>query len=108
MFCCKHKKIGSEHPFRMKVLSNDNNQITNYIDQGFEDMRPRQELPPVFIRNGSIYLTPAVSIRKNISMVTDVAFGFEMDEKFSVNIDVYQDFLIAKYYLEAEAGIEPA
>ncbi|MDC3351285.1 acylneuraminate cytidylyltransferase family protein [Gammaproteobacteria bacterium] len=102
------KKIGSEHPFRMKVLSNDNNQITNYIDQGFEDMRPRQELPPVFIRNGSIYLTPAASIRKNISMVTDVAFGFEMDEKFSVNIDVYQDFLIAKYYLEAEAGIEPA
>ena len=102
------KKIGAEHPFRMKIMSDENNQIMNYVDQGFEDMRPRQELPPVFIRNGSVYLTPAVSIRENISMVTDVAFGFVMDEKYSVNIDAYEDFLIAKYYLEAEAGIEPA
>ena len=102
------KKIGAEHPFRMKVMSDENNQIMNYVDQGFEDMRPRQELPPVFIRNGSVYLTPAVSIRENISMVTEVAFGFEMDEKYSVNIDAYEDFLIAKYYMEAEAGIEPA
>ena len=102
------KKIGAEHPLRMKIMSDKNNQIMNYVDQGFEDMRPRQELPPVFIRNGSVYLTPAESIRKKVSIVTEKAFGFEMNEKYSVNIDAYQDFLIAKYYLEAEAGIEPA
>ena len=101
------KKIDSEHPFRMKRLINKNI-LVNFIDQGFEDMRPRQELPPVFIRNGSIYLTPAEEVRVNNTLVTESTYGFEMDEKHSVNIDNIEDFLIAQYYMEAEAGIEPA
>tara|TARA_B100000768_G_scaffold177897_1_gene192799 strand:- start:611 stop:1336 length:726 start_codon:yes stop_codon:yes gene_type:complete len=101
------KKIDSEHPFRMKRMI-DNNVLINFIDQGFEDMRPRQQLPPVFIRNGSIYLTPSEEIRSNKTLVTDRTFGFIMDVKHSVNIDNIEDFLIAEYYLEAEAGIEPA
>ena len=44
LFGCKHKKIDSEHPFRMKRLI-AGNRLINFIDQGFEDMRPRQELP---------------------------------------------------------------
>ena len=101
------KKVDSEHPFRMKRLL-DQNILINLIDQGFEDMRPRQELPPVYIRNGSIYLTPAEKIRNNETLVTESCFGFTMDAMHSVNIDNIEDFLIAKYYMEAEAGIEPA
>ena len=101
------KKIDSEHPFRMKRLINDNILI-NLIDQGFEDMRPRQKLPPVYIRNGSIYLTPSKEVRLNNTLVTDKTYGFEMDARHSVNIDNIEDFLIAQYHMEAEAGIEPA
>ena len=101
------KKIDSEHPFRMKRLIDDNILI-NLIDQGFEDMRPRQKLPPVYISNGSIYLTPSKEIRLNKTLVTEKAYGFEMDARHSVNIDNIEDFLIAQNHMEAEAGIEPA
>ena len=37
----------------MKRLSNG--RIINYIDQGSDEMRPRQLLPPVYRRAGSIY-----------------------------------------------------
>ena len=45
--------VDAEHPLRMKRIIG--NRLINYIDQGQEDMRPRQ-LPPVYIRNGAIYL----------------------------------------------------
>ncbi|MEC9248613.1 MAG: acylneuraminate cytidylyltransferase family protein, partial [Pseudomonadota bacterium] len=44
------------HPFKMKRRS-ESGEIYNYIDQGFEDMRPRQLLPKVYKRNGAIYLS---------------------------------------------------
>ena len=46
--------VGGHHPLRMKRIVGENH-LVNYIDQGFENMKPRQELPPVFIRNGAIY-----------------------------------------------------
>lgn len=48
-------EVGAAHPLRMKRVVDD--QLINYIDQGFEDMRPRQSLPTVYIRNGAIYAT---------------------------------------------------
>ena len=49
------------HPFRLKRLIGD--KLINYIDQGFEDMRPRQTLPKVYRRAGSVYVS-----RKDILM----------------------------------------
>ena len=93
------KKIESEHPFRMKRLVGDN-RLINFIDQGFEDMMPRQSLPSVYIRNGSIYLTPSEEIRNKRTLVTDDTFGFVMESKYSVNIDNIEDFLIAEYFIK--------
>jgi len=101
------KKIDSEHPFRMKRMIQENILI-NYIDQGHEDMRPRQDLPPVYIRNGSIYLSPAVSIRDKDTLVTNKAYGYIMDSLHSINIDNIEDFLIASYYMESESGVVPS
>lgn len=47
--------VGGNHPNRMKKLLPDG-KLVNFVEQGFEDMRPRQLLPPVYIREGSIYL----------------------------------------------------
>jgi len=101
------KKIDSEHPFRMKRMIQENILI-NYIDQGHEDMRPRQDLPPVYIRNGSIYLSPAVSIRDKDTLVTSKAYGYIMDNLHSINIDNIEDFLVASYFMKTEAGVEPS
>jgi CMP-N,N'-diacetyllegionaminic acid synthase len=91
------EKIDSNHPFRMKRI--ENGFLINFIDQGFEDMRPRQHLPTVYIRNGSIYLTPRNIIVEDHSMVSNKTIPIIMDERHSVNIDTYIDFLAAEYYL---------
>ena len=91
------EKIDSNHPFRMKRI--ENGFLINFIDQGFEDMRPRQHLPSVYIRNGSIYLTPRNVIVENNSMVSNKTIPIIMDERHSINIDSYIDFLAAEYYL---------
>ena len=95
------KKIDSEHPFRMKRMIQDHI-LVNYIDQGYEDMRPRQELPPVYIRNGSIYLSPAISIRDKQTLVTSEAYGYLMDNLHSINIDNIEDFLVASYFIKTQ------
>ena len=91
---CKCKNVDGYHPLRMKKIEGDN--LVNYIDQGFEDMRPRQQLPDVYIRNGSIYLTPINEIKLNNSLVTNPSTPFIMSEKHSVNIDNEIDFLVAE------------
>ena len=96
------KKIDSEHPFRMKRMI-QGDILVNYIDQGYEDMRPRQELPPVYIRNGSIYLSPAISVRNMDTLVTREAYGYVMDNLHSINIDNIEDFLVASYFMKAES-----
>ncbi len=91
------KNVDGYHPLRMKKIEGNN--LVNYIDQGFEDMRPRQQLPDVYIRNGSIYLTPINEIMQNNSLVTNPCTPFIMSEKYSVNIDNEIDFLVAKFLI---------
>ena len=98
------KKIDSEHPFRMKRMIQDQI-LVNFIDQGFEDMRPRQELPPVYIRNGSIYMSPASSIRDKGTLVTNEAYGYVMDNIHSINIDNIEDFVTADYFMSSRLGL---
>ena len=61
-------EVEANHPLRMKRIVN--NRLVNYIDQGYEDMRPRQELPPVYIRNGAIYATSRDVLIKHQSFVS--------------------------------------
>ena len=60
--------VGGNHPFRMKRI--EGGSLVNFIDQGFEDMRPRQTLPKVYIRSGSIYLSSVKSILASHSLVS--------------------------------------
>ena len=86
--------VDGYHPFRMKCMIGI--KIIIYIDQGFEDMRPRQSLPKVFIRNGAIYLTKAELIRENKTLVGEKCIPYLMDENDSINIDTELDFLTAE------------
>lgn len=89
--------VNGNHPFRMKRLMGD--RIINLIDQGFEDMRPRQALPPVYIRNGAIYLSRRHVVADQEQMVGPLCCGFEMDIEESVNIDNQLDFKLAEFLL---------
>lgn len=92
--------VEGNHPFRMKRLVGD--YLINYIDQGFEDMRPRQVLPPVYIRNGAIYLSRRDVVALQDQIVGSNCLGFEMPVAESVNIDDRLDFRMAELMLQEQ------
>lgn len=86
--------VSGHHPARMKYLEGD-----RLIDPDFceeYENQPRQELRPMYIRNGAIYLT-----RKDI-LLSDSFKGSDcraliMPEERSVNIDTEIDFRYASW-----------
>lgn len=91
--------VGGHHPFRMKRIVS-NNQLINYIDQGFEDMRPRQELPRVFIRSGALYITRRDILINQNSFIGNDCRAYIMPEERAINIDTPLDQIIAEYFLQ--------
>ena len=92
-------QLSDKHPFRMKRLVGD--RLINYIDQGFEDMRPRQSLPKVYIRNGAIYVSTRRSFLSSESLVGQDCRAYLMPENRSVNIDSELDMLLAERLLDS-------
>lgn len=90
--------VGAHHPLRMKRIIHDG-WLINYIEQGKEDMRPRQELPPVYIRNGSLYITWRNVILSG-SFVGTNCKAYIMPPERSVNIDTKFDIILAEYLLK--------
>ncbi len=90
--------VGGNHPFRMKRLIG--NQLINYIDQGFWDMRPRQSLPDVYIRNGAIYLIKRDVFMHHHQLIGDKCLGYIMNDYESTNIDTPIDLKIAELLLK--------
>lgn len=89
------------HPFRMKRLVGD--RVVNFIDQGFEDMRPRQVLPKVYIRSGAIYLIRRRALLDHRMLVGPHTLGLVIDDRSAVNIDNRLDFALAEVLMR-EAG----
>jgi len=89
--------VGGNHPFRMKRMVGD--RLVNFIDQGFWDMRPRQSLPNVYIRNGAIYLIKRESFIEKNQLIGDLCLGYVMSDHDSVNIDTPIDLKIAELLL---------
>ena len=83
------QRVNSSHPLRMKIIKNG--YVKNFIPSDKEDMRPRQKLPPVYIRSGSYYfINKKTMLRKN-SLVGDKCFGYILDDLYATNIDNIDD-----------------
>ena len=89
-------EVEGHHPLRMKRVIDG--RLINYIDQGHEDMRPRQELPAVYIRNGAIYATLRDILINDNSFTGLDSRAYIMPLDRSVNIDTPEDLLLAKNY----------
>lgn len=90
--------VGSMHPLRMKRITLSG-QVINYIDQGFEDMRPRQQLPPVYIRCGSIYIATSQLVMNGHTLVGgNVGYVITTSDR-AINIDTLDDFERAERWL---------
>jgi D-3-phosphoglycerate dehydrogenase / 2-oxoglutarate reductase len=89
--------VGANHPARMYTIEDD--QLSSIWDEGIA-MRPRQDLNPVYIRNGAIY-----ACKKDVLFQYNALIGrdlrpFIMPEERSVNIDSMSDLVLAQHYLE--------
>lgn len=76
--------------------------LINFIDQGFWDMRPRQVLPPVYIRNGAIYIIDRDFLIEHKQLIGRKCLGMVMSDEESVNIDTPLDLKLAKLILEGK------
>jgi CMP-N,N'-diacetyllegionaminic acid synthase len=93
-------EVEGHHPLRMKRIVDG--RLINYIDQGHEDMRPRQDLPPVYIRNGAIYATIRNTLMIEDSFTGKDSRAYIMPNERSVNIDTHQDLLLAQSYFKGK------
>mgnify|MGYP001270806017 CR=1 FL=1 len=88
--------VGSYHPARMKFIKGG-----LLIDPDFceaKENQNRQELRPMFIRNGAIYLTKRETLLSG-SFKGRSSFAYEMPYHRSINIDSNQDLDFAKWQL---------
>jgi len=90
--------VGANHPYRMKRID-ESGRLVNFVDQGFEDMRPRQELPPVYIRSGDLYIARRAVVMEQNTLVGDKCRAVVIPEKRAVNIDTPLDLLRAEQAL---------
>lgn len=89
------KNVEGNHPARMKYIENGKLIDPPYCET--IENQNRQELQPVYIRNGAIYLT-----RRNIllegSFKGKNSLALIMPESRSINIDSEMDFKFAEWY----------
>jgi CMP-N-acetylneuraminic acid synthetase len=93
--------VGGTHPARMKYVE-DGLLIDPPFAEAFEN-QSRQELRPMVIRNGAVYLTRTAVLRAGSFKGTRCA-GLEMPETRSVNIDTAADLAYAEWLLSRRSG----
>lgn len=94
--------VGAYHPYRMKRID-EAGRLVNFVDQGFEDMRPRQELPPVYIRSGDLYISRRSIVMEQNTLVGANCRAVIIPEKRAVNIDTQIDLIRAEQLLCGES-----
>jgi len=85
----------STHPFKMKRLVGED-RLVNYVDQGFEDMRARQSLPPVFRRSGAVYVSRRKVVMEDQTLVGDPCRAVFVPSETAVDIDSPQDLALVR------------
>lgn len=89
--------VGSYHPARMKFLEGDRLIDPPFCEE-YENQR-RQELTPMYIRNGAIYLTRKHVLESKSFKGKDCR-AWIMPWERSVNLDTIEDILYAEWLTE--------
>lgn len=89
--------VGDQHPARMKFLQ-QGVLVDPPFAEGFEN-QPRQELVPLYLRSGSIYLVRRDTLMINNSLKGDRCLAQIMPRNRSVNIDSAFDLELAEWLM---------
>lgn len=89
-------EVGGHHPARMKFLDGDRLVDPPYCE-AYEN-QARQELEPMYLRNGAIYATRTAVLERGSLKGKDCR-AWVMPARVSVNIDTEDDFRYAAWLL---------
>jgi CMP-N-acetylneuraminic acid synthetase len=93
--------VGAYHPARMRQIVED--RLVELPIREPKEMLRRQDLPPVYIRNGAIYAVRRDVVILSNSMIGEVCRPYIMPEERSVNVDSPLDLHLAEILLQASA-----
>ncbi|MEM7285160.1 MAG: acylneuraminate cytidylyltransferase family protein [Actinomycetota bacterium] len=85
-------EVGDAHPARMYHLVDG---VLRPLEPTLERVR-RQDLPPVYHRNGAIYATRTDVLRRTGELIVEPTSGYVMDSRWTVNIDTPADVALAE------------
>jgi len=86
------------HPWKMKRLEGD--RLLPFLQD--DEMKPSHELPPLWIRNGSIYVSRR-SVIDGGRLVSDDVRGYAMAPERSLDIDTERDLDFARFLIERKS-----
>ena len=92
--------VGEKHPARMKYISSDGRVIDPPFAEKVEGQR-RQDLPKLYLREGSIYLTRRNVLMEKNSFKGDDCRAWIIPEVRACNIDTPFDLFIAEQLLSS-------
>jgi CMP-N-acetylneuraminic acid synthetase len=93
-------EVGAYHPARMRQIIDDC--LTELPIREPKEMLRRQDLPPVYIRNGAIYAVQRQVVMLQNSLIGKVSRPYIMPDEISVNVDSKLDFLMAEILLRQQ------
>jgi CMP-N-acetylneuraminic acid synthetase len=95
--------VGEKHPARMKFVGPDGRVSSPPFAEEFEGQR-RQELPKIYLREGSIYLTRRAVLMEQNSVHGRDCRAWLIPQHRACNIDIPFDLFLAEQMLKYHAG----
>lgn len=97
-------RIAHHHPARMRFIEND---LLVQLPMGEpKELQRRQDLPPVYIRNGAIFATRRSVVMGENSFLGKVSRPYLMPESRSANVDTKFDFLVVEVMMQHPEKVE--
>jgi N-acylneuraminate cytidylyltransferase len=94
--------VGEKHPARMKFISEDHRVIDPPFKEAIEGQR-RQDLCPLYLREGSIYLTRRTVLMEHHSLQGKDCRAWIVPQDRACNIDTPFDLFLAEQILRYRA-----
>jgi len=80
----------------LKAFMLDKNNYLRGISNNTYPFMRRQDLPPLFMPNGAIYISRVKEFKKNSTLFSEKTMMYEMDNNSSIDIDNWDDLKIAE------------
>lgn len=93
-------KISKESPYFTLFKEDTNGLLNKFIDDKLSNYRQRQDCPPVYTYNGSIYMVNCKSFLERGNFDFEHKLKYVMPDSRSIDIDNQADWVLTEYYLK--------